>query len=158
MNEPNHVDVLTSRASWVRLLGDHDRIARQCTALVAIARRPDCPYGQATVMLLELAVCVADHLGVEDRVIDLTAMALRFGMTPDRVTAMTGELDLLKRDWIDFIGRWTPDTIVARWPLFADDAETMLGRLATQVRRENELLYAEASGMGIIAPGERLLN
>jgi hypothetical protein len=158
MTDPTDSHAGPARASWMRLMGDHDRIARQCAALAVVARRGDRPYDQATAMLLDLAILVADHMGVEDRVIDLTAAALRFGIAPARATVMHDALQTLKRDWTDFIVRWTPDVIVARWPAFGDDAAAMLARLEEQVRGENELLYAEALDRGIIVRGERILH
>lgn len=142
-----------ARTSWARLLGDHDRIARQCAGLATLARQSDRPADAASIMLLELAICVADHLGVEDQVVDLTLAALHAGSTPQQAAAMSRELDALKCDWTDFIVRWTPSAIAADWPAFGDDADAILSRLSTQVRRENELLYAEALYRGIIAKG-----
>ena len=146
------------RTSWARLVGDHDRIARQCSALVALARRPDRPAEAAAVLLLELAVCVADHLGVEDQVIDLTVAAVRTGCSPGDAAAMTEALEVLKADWTAFIVRWSPAAVIEHWAAFADEAEGMMGRLANQVRRENELLYAEALRRGIIDRGQAILH
>jgi hypothetical protein len=146
------------RTTWTRLVGDHDRIARQCAAICALAQRADQPVETAAIQLLELAVVVADHLGDEDQVIDLTATAIRFGASAEQAAAMTDELDVLKTDWTDFIVRWTPAAIAAQWPAFIVDAQGMMPRLAAQVRRENELLYAEAMHRGIIDTGQPILH
>ncbi len=147
-----------TRASWTRLLGDHDRIAQHCAALAALARRADRPVEDASIRLLELTVCVADHLGVEDQVIDLTAVAMRNGASAEQVAAMTAELDVLKADWTDFIVRWTPVAIAGDWDGFTAATEAMLPRLGAQVRRENELLYAEALRRGVIDSGRLILH
>ncbi len=146
------------RTSWARLLGDHDRIARQCATLAAVARRPDRPVETASILLLELAVVVADHMGVEDQVIDMTCAAISTGTTPAEATAMAAELERLKADWTRFIVRWNHPTIERDWPIFGEAAEAMLSRLAAQVRRENELLYAEALRRGIIDSGQPVLH
>ncbi|GAA0668255.1 hypothetical protein FHT00_000275 [Sphingomonas insulae] len=146
------------RTSWARLVGDHDRIAQQCAALVVLARRPDRPAEAAAVLLLELAVCVADHLGIEDQVIDLTVTAVRTGVSPDDAATMSEALDVLKADWTDFIVRWTPAAVLGHWSRFAGEAETMMSRLSDQVRHENELLYAEALRRGIIDRGQPVLH
>ncbi|MCP3734806.1 hypothetical protein M9979_07975 [Sphingomonas sp. RP10(2022)] len=146
------------RISWSRLLGDHDRIAQQCAALVALVQRDDEATETASILLLELAVFVADHLGVEDEVIDLTLAALRTGTPPRSAVAMTVALDALKRDWTTFLVTWTPAAVAADWPAFAVAAQAMLPRLAAQVRHENELLYAEALRRGIIDRGEPILH
>jgi hypothetical protein len=147
-----------NRTSWSRLVGDHDRIAQQCTALVALARRADRPAEAAAILLLELAVRVADHLGIEDQVIDMTVTAIRAGTSPAEAAAMAEALDALKADWTAFIVRWSPAAIIEHWHGFADEAEIMLARLADQVRRENELLYAEALRRGLIDRGYPVLH
>ena len=146
------------RTTWTRLVGDHDRIARQCAAIAALAQSSDQPVETVTVQLLELAVVVADHLGIEDQVRDLTATAIRFGASVEQAAAMTRELDVLKSDWTDFIVRWSPTAIAERWSAFIVDAQAMMPRLAAQVRRENELLYAEAMHRGIIDTGRPILH
>jgi hypothetical protein len=146
------------RTSWTRLVGDHDRIARQCAALVTLSRRANRPAEDAAVLLLELAVGVADHLGVEDQVIDLTTTAIRTGSSPEEAAAMAAALDALKVDWTRFIVRWSPAAVIADWADFAGEAESMLGRLSDQVRRENELLYAEALRRGVIDTGQPILH
>lgn len=147
-----------NRASWSRLVGDHDRIARRCAALVALARRDDRPAEAAAILLLELAVCVADHLGIEDQVIDMTLTAIHAGASAQEAAAMADALDTLKADWTAFIVRWSPAAIIEHWDGFAVDAEAMLPRLSDQVRRENELLYAEALRRGIIDRGQPVLH
>lgn len=146
------------RTSWSRLVGDHDRIARQCMTLVALARRADHPAEAAAILLLELAVCVADHLGIEDQVIDMTLTAVRTGTSPAEAAAMAEALEALKADWTAFIVRWSPAAIIEHWHGFAEDAEVMLPRLSDQVRRENELLYAEALRRGVIDRGYPVLH
>lgn len=146
------------RMSWARLVGDHDRIAQQCAALVTLARRPDRPAEAAAILLLELAVCVADHLGIEDQVIDLTMVAVRDGTSPGDAALMSAALDALRADWTSFIVRWSPAAVIEHWPAFGGEAEVMLGRLSDQVRRENELLYAEALRCGIIDRGQPILH
>lgn len=146
------------RASWARLVSDHDRIARQCEALVALTRRADRPAEAAAILLLELAVGVADHLGIEDQVIDLTVVALRGGAAADEAASMAATLDALKADWTRFIVRWSPAAVLGQWSEFAGEAEAMLARLADQVRHENDLLYAEAHRRGIIDRGQPILH
>lgn len=155
-NRDGHAD--PRRITWTRLLGDHDRIARQCADLVDLARRPDRPVEIAAIQLLELAVFVADHMGVEDRVIDLTAAAIHAGTSPEAAEAMRVRLDTLKSDWAEFIVRWTPDAIAADWPAFTIAAEAILPRLAAQVRCENDLLYTEALRRGLIESGRAILH
>lgn len=159
MNEQHDVAHPTAaRIAWRRLLGDHDRIASQCAAIAALARRPGRHVETASILLLELAIFVADHMGVEDQVVDLTAAAIRSGATPDDAAALATEFDALKCDWTAFIVRWTPDAVAADWPGFAEAAEAMMPRLSAQVRRENELLYAEALRRGIIQTGGLVLH
>lgn len=146
------------RTSWARLVDDHDRIARQCAALVALARREDRPAEAAAVLLLELAVGVADHLGVEDQVIDLTVTAARAGTPPAEIAAMAQALEVLKDDWTTFIIRWPPAAVADHWADFAGEVESMTNRLSDQVRRENELLYAEALRRGVIDYGRPILH
>lgn len=146
------------RTSWARLVGDHDRIAQQCAALVALARRADRPAEAAAVLLLEIAVCVADHLGIEDQVIDLTVTAVSTGVSPADAATMSEALEVLKADWTDFVVRWTPAAVLGHWSSFAGEAEIMMSRLSEQVRHENELLYAEALRRGIIDRGQPVLH
>ncbi|USU06401.1 opsin-5 family protein [Sphingomonadaceae bacterium OTU29MARTA1] len=153
VDRPESDGIDPRRTSWGRLVGDHDRIARQCGALVALTRRDDRPAEDVTVALLELTVSVADHLGVEDQVIDMTTVAIRGGTSPDHAAAMADELEALKSDWTAFIVRWNPTAVVAQWDAFAEDAAAMLPRLVAQVKRENELLYTAALRHGVIDAG-----
>ncbi|MEH3157558.1 MAG: hypothetical protein PGN08_00780 [Sphingomonas taxi] len=146
------------RITWTRLLGDHERIAQQCATIALLAQREDRPAETVAILLLELAVFVADHLGVEDEVIDLTLAAVRTGSSPQDAVAMARRLEVLKSDWGAFIVAWTPAALATRWPEFAVAAEAMLPRLVAQVRGESELLYAEALRRGVIDSGQPILH
>ncbi|NII58258.1 hemerythrin domain-containing protein [Sphingomonas aerolata] len=141
------------RTSWRRLIDDHDRIAERCTDLVALLQRRGHNCAAASRKLLELAVLVADHLGVEDEVIDLTAIATEADYSPETVAVMAAELDALRREWRVFIAHWLPTIEPADWYEFRGEAEAMLSRLTHQVQRESALLYDDALRAGVIATG-----
>ena len=141
------------RASWSRLIDDHDRIAAQCAELVAVLQRPGCDCAAASRQLLQLAVLVAEHLGVEDEVIDLTALATEADYAPETVAAMAAELDALRREWRVFVANWLPTIDSGDCDAFRREAEAMLARLTHQVNRESTLLYDDALRAGTIATG-----
>lgn len=141
------------RATWVRLLADHERIASQCSALAQLARQSSAQSGAASRQLIELAVTVADHLRVEDDVIDRTAMALGTQHSADAIADMEEDLDILRSDWKAFIGRWLPVIPSSEWALFAVQAESMFDRLSDQVKLETSLLYDHALRNGVVSAG-----
>lgn len=143
----------SDRRTWERLIGDHDSIASKCSAIVALTNGGRLQCGLASRLLLELAVLVADHLGVEDEVIDLTAIATEADYSPETVAVMAAELDALRREWRVFIAHWLPTIEPADWYEFRGEAEAMLARLTHQVQRESALLYDDALRAGVIATG-----
>ena len=149
---------LAERASWARLIGDHDRIARMCRALAAVSAEPVSSRGKASGMLARLAVVVADHLGVEREMVDMTAVAMAANYSVDTVIDMQATLDLLKQDWKAFIARWLPTIEADGWTQFGIDAAAMLPRLSRQVEQENRLLYDGAVRYGIIGLGHTVVH
>lgn len=149
----NHAARRKDRVSWSRLIDDHDRIAERCADLVAVLQRSDHDCAAASRKLLELAVLVAEHLGVEDEVIDLTALATEADYAPETVAAMAAELDALRREWRVFVANWLPTIDHGDWDEFRREAEAMLARLTYQVKRESTLLYDDALQAGTIATG-----
>ncbi len=148
----------SDRRTWERLIGDHDSIASKCSAIVALTNGGRLQCGLASRLLLELAVLVADHLGVEDEVVDMTAIAMRADYTPETIAVMAAELDRLKQDWKTFIVRWLPAIPPAEWLAFRSEASTMLDRLSQQVRVESELLYDGALRYGLIGLGGAVVH
>lgn len=146
------------RANWARLIGDHDRIAEQCAILAALSRKTSAESGLASRKLIELAVTVADHLGVEDEVIDRTVVAMEAHCSPDTIAMMEEDLDILRSDWKAFIGRWLPVIQPSDWTLFGIQAESMMNRLSEQVKLETELLYDNALQDGVMQPGSLVLH
>lgn len=151
-----HADDRTSsdRQSYERLLHDHVRIEHQCRSLLSMTRAGSRYSPQASDALFGLAVTLADHLGVEDEVLDLTAIALAGGWSSDDATAMHDKLEVLRRDWSDFLAFWTTNVIAERWRLFGDAVTRIVDRLVEQVDRENELLYVHALACGTIKMGD----
>lgn len=146
------------RANWARLIDDHDRIADQCAVLAELARQSSAQADVASRKLIELAVTVADHLGVEDEVIDLTAAAMEARYPIDTIATMEEDLDILRSDWKVFIARWLPAIARTDWQTFGVDAESMLNRLSRQVKLETELLYDHALEDGVLRPGGLVLH
>lgn len=141
------------RASWSRLIDDHDRIAERSVDLVALLQRRHRNCAAASRKLVDLAVLVADHLGVEDDIVDLSALATEADYAPETVERMAAELAALRRDWRVYIGRWLPTIEPADWTEFRAESEAMLDRLSHQVKRESALLYDDALQTGVIATG-----
>jgi len=148
-----HAVTRDDRTSWSRLIRDHDRIAERCAGLVALLQRREHNCAAASRKLVELAVLVADHLGVEDEVIDLTAIATEADYAPETVAAMAEELATLRREWRVYVAHWLPTIEPADWYEFKAESEAMLARLTFQVQRESALLYDDALRSGMIATG-----
>jgi hypothetical protein len=146
------------RANWMRLIEDHDRIAEQCAVLVDLARQSSAQAGVASRKLIELAVTVADHLGVEDEMVDRTLVAMKARYSADEITMMEERLDILRSDWKVFIARWLPVIMPDDWTAFGAQAKSMLNRLSAQVRLETEMLYDNALGDGGMRPGGLTLH
>ncbi len=146
------------RANWSRLIGDHERIADQCAVLVELAQQSSAQSGVASRKLIELAVTVADHLGVEDEVIDRTVVAMEARYSADAIAMMEEDLDILRSDWKVFIARWLPVIMPHDWRKFGVDAESMLHRLSSQVKLETEMLYDTALEDGVVRPGGLVLH
>ena len=146
------------RANWTRLIDDHEKIAGQCADLVLLARQPSTQSALASRKLIELAVTVADHLGVEDEVIDRTVVAMEAHCSADTIAMMEEDLDILRSDWKAFIGRWLPTISSKDWAAFGMQAESMLDRLSHQVKLETELLYDHALRDGVVRPGGLVLH
>lgn len=141
------------RANWTRLIDDHEKISNQCAELVLLSRQSKAQSVIASRKLIELAVTVADHLGVEDEVIDRTAVAMEARCSPDTIAMMEEDLDILRSDWKAFIGHWLPTIAPAEWAAFGVQAESMLDRLSLQVKLETELLYDHALRDGVVRSG-----
>lgn len=146
------------RANWTRLIDDHEKIAGQCTELVCMARQSSTQSAVASRKLIELAVTVADHLGVEDEVIDRTVVAMEARCSADTIAMMEEDLDILRSDWKAFIGRWLPTISPKDWTAFGVQAESMLDRLSDQVKLETKLLYDHALRDGVVRPGGLVLH
>ncbi|RZL17808.1 MAG: hypothetical protein EOP64_13335 [Sphingomonas sp.] len=146
------------RANWARLIDDHEKIAGQCAELVGLARQSNAQSAVASRKLIELAVTVADHLGVEDEVIDRTVVAMEAHCSADAIAMMEEDLDILRSDWKAFIGRWLPTISPKDWATFGVQAESMLDRLSQQVKLETELLYDHALRDGVVRPGGLVLH
>ena len=146
------------RANWARLINDHEKIARQCAELVSLARQSKGQSAIASRKLIELAVTVAEHLGVEDEVIDRTVVAMEAHCSADTIAMMEEDLDILRSDWKAFIGRWLPTISPKDWSAFGVQAESMLDRLSHQVKLETELLYDHALRDGVVRPGGLVLH
>jgi hypothetical protein len=146
------------RANWTRLIDDHEKIAGQCAELVNLARQSKTQSAIASRKLIELAVTVADHLGVEDEVIDRTVVAMEAHCSADTIAMMEEDLDILRSDWKAFIGRWLPTISPKDWAAFGGQAESMLDRLSRQVKLETELLYDHALRDGVVRPGGLVLH
>ncbi len=160
MSENSDVRVATDqdRANWSRLIDDHERIASQCFALAAMAQESSTQSMVASRKLIELAVTVADHLGVEDEVIDRTAVAMGARYSADTIAMMEEDLDILRSDWKVFIARWLPIIMPNDWQAFGEQADSMLDRLASQVKLETEILYDNALRDGVVWPGAPVLH
>ena len=160
MSENFDMRVMTEedRANWSRLIDDHERIANQCVALAMMAQEPSTQSMAASRKLIELAVSVADHLGVEDEVIDRTAVAMGARYSADTIAMMAEDLDILRSDWKTFIARWLPIIMPNDWQAFGEQADSMLDRLATQVKLETEILYDNALRDGVVRPGAPVLH
>lgn len=160
MSEDIEVRVVTEqdRANWSRLIDDHQRIASQCVALAALSKESSAQSMVASRKLIELAVAVADHLGVEDEIIDRTAVAMGARCSADTVAMMEEDLDILRSDWKAFIARWLPIIMPGEWNTFGTQADSMLDRLASQVKLETELLYDHALRDGVVRPGGLVLH
>ncbi|MES2422227.1 MAG: hemerythrin domain-containing protein [Pseudomonadota bacterium] len=141
------------RANWTRLIDDHEKIAGQCAELVLLAKQPSTQSAIASRKLIELAVTVADHLGVEDEVIDRTVVAMEAHCSADTIAVMEEDLDILRSDWKAFIGHWLPTIQPKDWSAFGVQAESMLDRLSQQVKLETELLYDHALRDGVVRSG-----
>ena len=146
------------RANWTRLIEDHEKIAEQCADLVTLARQSKAQSTVASRKLIELAVTVADHLGVEDEVIDRTVVAMGAHCSADTIAMMEEDLDILRSDWKAFIGRWLPTIQPKDWAAFGVQAESMLDRLSNQVKLETELLYDHALRDGVVRSGGLVLH
>lgn len=146
------------RTDWTRLIDDHERIAEQCVALAAMAQEPSTRSLAASRKLIELAVTVAAHLEVEDDVIDRTAVAMGARYSADTIATMEEDLDVLRSDWKAFIARWLPVILPGDWQAFGEQADSMLDRLATQVKLETEMLYVHAIREGFVQPGALVLH
>lgn len=146
------------RANWVRLIDDHERIADQCAILAALSQKSSAESGLASRKLIELAVSVADHLKVEDEVIDRTAVAMEARCSSDTIAMMEEDLDILRSDWKAFIGRWLPVIGPGDWKLFGIQAESMMNRLQEQVKLETKLLYDHALQDGVMPAGSLVLH
>ena len=160
MNEDLWTETTTQheRQSWSRLIGDHERIAERCREIVALTQRPGVHAAEASRRLLELAVIIADHLGVEDEVADLTAAAMADDQPFDTISAMQADLERLQSEWKRFIARWLPTIHPADWAALGADAAKMLTRLADHVERENRVLYEKALHYGVIKRGATVLH
>lgn len=146
------------RANWVRLIDDHEKIAGQCAELAGLARQSKTQSAIASRKLIELAVTVADHLGVEDEVIDRTVVAMEAHCSADTIAMMEEDLDILRSDWKAFIGHWLPTISPKDWAAFGVQAESMLDRLSGQVKLETELLYDNALRDGVVRSGGLMLH
>lgn len=146
-------DILVDRRSWRRLSQDHARIEAACLSLLSLAREGPRRSRDASAGLFSLSVTVADHLGVEDEVIDLVAQAVAAGYSHAEALAMREELAALRRDWTGFLCRWVEVEVAAAWEAFVVDLQAILGRLARQVRREDQILYGRAYDLGVIGHG-----
>lgn len=146
------------RANWIRLIEDHEKIARQCSELVNLSRESNTQSAIASRKLIELAVTVADHLGVEDEVIDRTVVAMEAHCSADAIAMMEEDLDILRSDWKAFIGHWLPTISPDDWAAFGVQAESMLDRLSLQVKLETELLYDHALQDGVVRTGGLVLH
>ncbi|MES3101145.1 hemerythrin domain-containing protein [Sphingomonas faeni] len=146
------------RANWMRLIDDHEKIAGQCAELVILSRQSRTQSAIASRKLIELAVTVADHLGVEDEVIDRTVVAMEAHCSADTIAMMEEDLDILRSDWKAFIGHWLPTISPNDWAAFGVEAGSMLDRLSDQVKLETELLYDHALRDGVVRPGGLVLH
>jgi hypothetical protein len=146
------------RANWSRLIDDHDRIAHHCVGLAMLARQSSAQSGAASRKLIELAVTVAEHLKVEDEVIDRTAVAMEARCSADTIATMEDDLHTLRSDWTAFIARWLPVIKPSDWEAFGIQAESMLDRLSQQVKLETQLLYDHALRDGVVRPGGLALH
>ena len=144
---------LAERMSWDSLVQDHERILGQCERLSLLTQSGSHRSHEASNALLILAVTLADHLGIEDEMVDRTAAALSCGYAECDVVAMHDELDALRRAWTEFLLAWTPRDLSGEWADFAAAVATMMPRLVAQVHRETEILYGPAFGFGLINRG-----
>ncbi|WP_267396116.1 MULTISPECIES: hemerythrin domain-containing protein [unclassified Sphingomonas] len=145
-------------ATWSRLVKDHDLIADRCARLADVAGRPVADSAAALTLLLELAVLLADHLGVEDEVVDLTETALAAGRSAGEAGAMRARLETLRSDWAVFVGKWTSQGIADGWVTFGRETKLMMERLSQQIGAENDLLYSPALGHSVIRLGAKRIQ
>lgn len=146
------------RANWARLIDDHKRIAAQCIEIADLSQGPREQSGLASRKLIELAMTVAQHLDVEDEVIDRTVIAMEPRFSADTIAMMEEDLDILRSDWKAFIGRWLPVISPSEWDKFGVQAESMLDRLSGQVMLETEILYDHALRDGVVRAGGTVLH
>jgi hypothetical protein len=157
----DHFDLswpIQDAATWSRLVTDHDSIADRCARLAAVASQPDADGPAASALLLELAVLLADHLGVEDEVVDLTEAALAAGRSRVEAGAMRASLETLRSDWALFLGKWTAQAVTEDWLAFGSEARLMVERLSKQIAAENDLLYSPALGHSVIRLGAKRIQ
>lgn len=151
-------DSLSPRVSWAQLIDDHDRIGWLCAELCRLFTRPTPDPQEASVLLLRLSLLVTDHLCIEDQVVDMTRMALSAGHSRAETVAMSELLSDLKRDWVAYLGYWSPAAIAAGWDAFSAESRAMTNRLSAQLARENAILYAGALRHGAIDLGAPILH
>lgn len=140
-------------ATWSRLVKDHDLIGDRCARLAAVTSQSVADSAAASTLLFELAVLLADHLGVEDEVVDLTEAALAAGRSPSQAGAMRERLEKLRSDWALFVGKWTAGAVADDWQTFGGEARHMVERLSQQIGAENDLLYSPALRNSVIRLG-----
>ena len=133
--------------TYHQLISDHDRIESIADTILAMAAEPTPDTHAIATRLSELAIVVADHIGQEDALL-YTRLAREGG---DRESAsIADELELLKRDWLEYLREWPEDSIAADMPTFSQETADVLKRLKSRVRRESDLLYAGALQQGRI--------
>ncbi len=146
---PSAIDVDHS-INMVRLIDEHERIAR---AVAALRARVGDSAGQVDAVmasLRDLSIELANHLAYEDSFLYPMLADDSHDRSRADAAAFVTEFDSLRDDWTLYLREWTDDCVAADWDHFASVTLAMLDRLDLRVARENAILYPRAFRDGFI--------
>ncbi|WP_156680885.1 hypothetical protein [Sphingomonas profundi] len=137
--------------SYKRLIDEHDQIAVTMRGLEHVCRTAIPAPVEASMLLLDLAAQVDEHLRHEDRAIYTDLIALQ---AEGKLTTLAIDLEAafqeLSRDWLNYLADWHHDAIAYDWRAFCEATAAMLPRVQTRVQTENDLIYPAALQAGTI--------